>query len=147
MIGRAANMIARSAVLPDTHAVGPSARDAGVSVGDAGPLTERARRVHTGGYVMERRFFLKALFGVAAVAAAPALLHVDEARAETAPVTAAESVAEADLPAEGAKESYWVRRRRVFYRRPVRRVFIYRRPRRVYYYRPRRVYYRRRFFW
>ena len=93
---------------------------------------------------MERRFFLKALFGVAAVAAAPALLHVDEARAETAPVTAAGSVAEADLPAAGAKESYWVRRR-VFYRRPVRRVFIYRRPRRVYY-RPRRVYFSRRFF-
>jgi hypothetical protein len=97
---------------------------------------------------MERRFFLKALLGVAAVAAAPALVHVEEARAEPAqaPTPTAETVADADLPAAGARESYWVRRR-VYYRRPVRRVYYYRRPRRVYYYRPRRVYYRRRYYW
>lgn len=98
---------------------------------------------------MERRRFLKALLGVAAVAAAPVLMYVDEARAEPASMAnaPAETVAEADLPAANARESYWVRRRRVYYRRPVRRVYYYRRPRRVYYYRPRRVYYRRRFFW
>ncbi len=106
---------------------------------------------------MERRVFLKAMFGAAAVLSVTSLIGADAALAKplaepaTGDVGAAHATAPVeDMPAANATESWWYRRRRVFWRR--RRVF-YRRPvywrprRRVYWYRPRRVFYRRRYWW
>jgi hypothetical protein len=101
---------------------------------------------------MERRFFLKAMFGVAATVAASSLIGANEALAnpigdvaEKANPRSASTAPLGDLPAADARESYWVRRRRFFrrrrfYYRPRRRVFFYRR-------RYRRVYFRRRYWW
>ncbi|MBL8587848.1 MAG: twin-arginine translocation signal domain-containing protein [Methylobacteriaceae bacterium] len=100
---------------------------------------------------MERRSFLKGLFGFAVVAAAcgakpPAAEAAPTPARPTPPVQPASAVEAAvatdkDIEAAKVDDVYWVVRRR--YYRP-RRVYYYR-PRRVYYVRPRRrrVYYRR----
>lgn len=102
---------------------------------------------------MQRRFFLKALAGVAVALAVPAIVGADEAMAKPLANGGASGPAPApaeDMPAAEAHESqFFFYRRRRFYR-PRRRIFFYRRPRRrIYFYRrPRRVFfYRRRRFW
>lgn len=99
---------------------------------------------------MERRtFFLGLIGGLAAVALAPRVAEAapmlqapasPDALPETLEVAAPDKAA---LEAADKEFSQYYVRRRVYYRRPVRRV-VYVRPRRVVYRRPvRRVYYRR----
>jgi hypothetical protein len=112
---------------------------------------------------MDRRLFVRGLFGLAAAAATVTILTPETAEAAPMPVARPESDkteaerTESDyrpdtdgLPTtEKAQYYYRRRRRRVFYRRRrfVRRR-VYYRPRRVFYRRPiyRRPIYRRRYF-
>lgn len=104
---------------------------------------------------LDRRGALRALFGLAVVAAGgAALLAPSQAEAapatpspeglmpEATPAAAQDMASDADLPEAEKTQYYYYRRRyrprRVVYVRPVRRRVVYVRPRRVYYVRRRR---------
>jgi hypothetical protein len=72
---------------------------------------------------MQRRFFLKSIFGAAAALSATSMISAGEALAKPLAQTPVADPAHAmstapaeDLPAADAKESYWVVGRRVYRR-------------------------------
>jgi len=95
---------------------------------------------------MDRRGFIRGLFGVAVAVGAAGAAGLNTAEAAPMPIAPPPSPGEADRvesdyrpDVDGAPTTDNVQ---YYYRRPRRRVVYYRRPRRIYY-RPRPVYYRR----